>query len=118
LERNSLAICLQALQHLPCKTGVDALENFSKSDAKFLLTTSHNNHTDVNVNIPVGEFYAINLEQAPFNLDRPARRFSEHGDKLGTPDSRFLNMYLIDYLKAQDYKIMREGCAKLRSVPR
>ena len=91
---------------------VDALENFSESDAKFLLTTSHNNSTQNEI-IPVGEFYYINLQLAPYNLDRPARIFNEHGNKLGSPDGRYLNMYLIDYLKAQDYKIMKDGCAHL-----
>jgi len=110
-----LIFCREALQHLPCEVAVDALENFSKSDAKFLLTTSHNNHTE-NIDIPVGEFYSINLQLAPFNLDRPARVFNEHGDKLGSPDQRYLNMYLIDYLKAQDYIVMKKNCAKLPAM--
>lgn len=68
-----LIFCRDALQHLPIADIKKALENFSKSGAKYLLTTTHirypkwKNKRDIRV----GQCRDRNLLLEPFNLSNP-----------------------------------------------
>ncbi len=74
-----LIFCRDALQHLPINDIKKALENFSKSGAKYLLTTTHirypkwKNKRDIRV----GQCRDRNLLLEPFNLEDPIVIFNE-----------------------------------------
>jgi hypothetical protein len=74
-----LIFCRDALQHLPIDDIKKALNNFSKSGAKYLLTTTHirypqwKNKRDIRV----GQCRDRNLLLEPFNLEDPLAIYSE-----------------------------------------
>jgi len=73
LPECDLIFCRDALQHLPIADIKKALRNFSKSGAKYLLTTTHirypkwKNKRDIRV----GQCRDRNLLLEPFNLPNP-----------------------------------------------
>lgn len=58
------------LIHLSNRRATAALDNFRRSGARWLLTTSFTD-CERNVDIETGSFRPINLQLAPFNLPRP-----------------------------------------------
>jgi glycosyltransferase involved in cell wall biosynthesis/SAM-dependent methyltransferase len=71
LPRTDAVFCRDALQHLSLADGLAALQNFHRSDAKWLIASSHQG--EVNRDVPSGGWYPSNLEAAPFWLGKPAR---------------------------------------------
>lgn len=65
-----LIFCRDCLIHLSFKDGLAALENFKRSGAAYLLTTTH---PDVPENTPIrtGDYRPINLALAPYRLPSP-----------------------------------------------
>jgi len=65
-----LMICRDCLFHLSFDDARSVLENFSKSNVKYLLTTTHANHGRqfVNKDISTGDFRLIDLFSQPFSL--------------------------------------------------
>jgi hypothetical protein len=61
------------LFHLPHEMSFQALDNFVRSEIKYLLTSSHFN--DTNKDIPVRGFEYLNLFRPPFNFPEPLHRF-------------------------------------------
>lgn len=70
LPSADLWICRDALFHLSHRHVLDALNNFLKSDLKFLLATS-NVLCPENKDILSGQHRLLNLQLAPFNLPAP-----------------------------------------------
>jgi hypothetical protein len=62
-----LMICRDCLMHLPFKNIWSFMENFANSDIKYLLTTTHNNPANRDIEKP-GGFHLINLRMEPFLL--------------------------------------------------
>ena len=90
-----------ALQHLPYQTIVGALENFARSSATYLVVGSYFT-PGTNTNIGAGDYFSINLLEAPFNLPPPMDAVEEE-----TPDKKNLFVYRIADLKKIDFAAMR-----------
>lgn len=112
-----LTVCgrRDALQHLPCELGVDALQNLAKAGSRYLLLGSYE-HEAQNRRIKVGDYYSINLRLPPFSLsDGVVHAFNEHTATQwgrGEPD-KYLLLFPGDFLRSRDFKAMRAGCRKL-----
>jgi hypothetical protein len=59
-----------ALQHLPCELVVASLQNFARSKPRFLLVGSYNGDSRTNHNIAPGDYFLINLREAPYSLGK------------------------------------------------
>jgi hypothetical protein len=71
LPAADLWICRDCLFHLSNADVVRALENFVRSDVKYLLTSTHAHQGDaVNRDIPTGSFRLIDLFAEPFAFPR------------------------------------------------
>lgn len=72
LPKSDLIMVRDCLVHLPNKDVFKAINNIKSSGSRYLLTTnftwrSHKN----NIDIPVGAWRRVNLEQDPFNFSKP-----------------------------------------------
>ncbi len=67
LPKADLIMCRDCLVHFSFDDVQKALDNFKRSGAKYLLTTSFINHPD-NTEIQTGYWRPINLNKSPFNL--------------------------------------------------
>ncbi len=76
LPMADLVLCRDCLVHLSYKTIGLVLENFKKSGAKYLLTTTFSEVSE-NINIPTGGWRKINLTKAPFHFPIPLYSFNE-----------------------------------------
>lgn len=65
-----LWLCRDCMFHLSEQQVFSALENFVRSDIRWLLTSTHPK-ADLNTDIPTGSFRLLNLEIAPYNLPAP-----------------------------------------------
>lgn len=70
LPKCDLVFVRDCLVHLSFHNIYSSLENIKSSGSKYLLTTTFPNHAE-NVNIPTGQWRAINLELPPFNFPKP-----------------------------------------------
>lgn len=78
-----MLLCRDALQHLPLKAVAAALRNIAAAGPKYALIGSyHTTHTQ-NRNVDPGDYFSINLLDAPFSLPEPVEVFDER-----TPDAR------------------------------
>ncbi|MFC3415157.1 class I SAM-dependent methyltransferase [Algoriphagus hitonicola] len=71
-----LILCRDCLVHFSLEDIHRALDNFKKSGAKYLLTTSFIKHQE-NPNIQTGYWRPINLQAAPFHLPEPILSIDE-----------------------------------------
>lgn len=71
-----LILCRDCLVHFSLKDIYRALDNFKKSGAKYLLTSSFIKHRD-NLDIQTGYWRPINLQAAPFYLPDPILTIDE-----------------------------------------
>lgn len=80
-----LIIFRDGVQHNTVKDGVRALVNLEASEAKYLVTNWHPEtgrgvfvaHNTVNMDVPFGGAYPINVFAHPFNFSRPEFLISE-----------------------------------------
>ena len=72
LPKVDLVMCRDCFIHLPNDMVISALNNFTRSGSKYLLTTTYR-FPRVNREISIGGFRRVNLEIAPFFLPRPIR---------------------------------------------
>ena len=70
-----LLLCRDTLQHLSLQSCYSLLRNLSNTNAKYYLIGSY--VTGQNVDIREGEYFSIDLTQAPFNM-RPSKIFCEN----------------------------------------
>ena len=79
-----LWICRDCWFHLSYENIKQSLENFKKSNIKYILTTSHINTGFSNSNIESGGFRLIDLFSHPFNFPTtPLYRISDWTDEKG-----------------------------------
>lgn len=77
LPKADLILCRDCLVHLNFSDGLVALEQFRKSGAKWLLTTTFTERND-NAELREGDIWRpLNLEKPPYNLPKPERYLNE-----------------------------------------
>eukprot|EP00884_Botryococcus_braunii_P014083 jgi/Botrbrau1/22676/Bobra.0132s0020.1 len=94
-----------ALQHLSMNLVIDALENISKSQAKYLLVGSYVNspgNFDVSMTPGGGDMFPIDLRLPPFKLTKYLHYYNEH-----TPDGKGMLLYEIKTLRKTDWNRVR-----------
>ncbi len=75
LPHAELILCRDCLVHFSFKDVFAALENFKRSGAKYLLTTTFIRHD--NEDIITGGWQPLNLQKPPFNFPQPIRIINE-----------------------------------------
>lgn len=65
-------LCRHLLPHLSFRDALAALDQFRRSGARWLLTTTFSS-PEINEDILTGDFRAINLQRPPFSLPPPVR---------------------------------------------
>ena len=81
LPAADLILCRDCLVHLPYSETWKALENFKRSGATWLLTTTFTGPRE-NHDIALGDWRAINLEQPPYNFPRLVEVINEESDEV------------------------------------
>ena len=76
LPRSDLILCRDCLVHFSYEDALAALQNFKRSKAPYLLTTTFVNFPE-NADIQTGGWRQLNLERAPFNFPSPQRMIDE-----------------------------------------
>jgi hypothetical protein len=93
LPEVDLIFCRDCLQHLSYANVKAALNNFKKSNSKYLLVTSYPK-TWKNHDIYDGSFRSLNLLQPPFSLSKPLLSIKENSKSIGNQIDK--TMYLYD----------------------
>ncbi len=76
LPKVDLIFCRDCFIHLPFELIDKALENFSRSSARYLLTTTYR-HWPINYDTEVGGVRGVDLTASPFNLPQPIEMVQE-----------------------------------------
>eukprot|EP01134_Creolimax_fragrantissima_P002032 CFRG2032T1 len=95
-----IILCRDALQHLPLKSVLRVLKNFSQSDSKYLLVTSYPTENVNNNDIVLGGYNPYELKKPPFSLTEVVHEYDEGKWR------KFLYLYDINYLKTIDFDAM------------
>jgi len=77
LPKVDLIFCRDCLIHFSDDDVFRAINNIKKSRSKYLMTTTHTQHTK-NENIVTGLWRPINLQIAPFNFPEPLKIINEN----------------------------------------
>ncbi len=94
-----LWMCRDLIFHLPTVEIFKLIDNFLRSEVKYLLITSHADIAIINGNIFLGGFRLINLMNKPYFFPEPDERIKDYID--GFPE-RYLLLYKRQAL--QDWK--------------
>ena len=73
-----LVLSRDALQHLPFDIILRTLRNIQKADPKWFFVGSYPEAGQNNTDIPIGEYFNIDLQRPPFSLGTPAEDYPEH----------------------------------------
>jgi SAM-dependent methyltransferase len=99
LPEVDLILCRDCLVHFPFTEIIAALKNFKRSHSKYLLTTTFTGPRP-NVDIPMGEWRTLNLQQAPFNFPPPLRLINEKCTEAnGAYADKCLGLWRLDDLR-------------------
>ena len=90
-----LVLSRDALQHLPLSLIFGTLRNVRSADPRFFLVGSYPEAAAGNADIPIGEYFPIDLARPPFSLGAPEVDFPEH-----TPDGKHLYLYTRAQMRA------------------
>jgi hypothetical protein len=116
LGRFDLALCRDALQHLPLELAVNALEALAAAAPRLVALGSYIEHGGDNEDIATGEYYQINVLKEPFNLD-PARVVDALDEASPRKTERkWLLVFEGAYLQALDFGAMRERAGRMRAA--
>lgn len=100
-----------ALQHLPLITVVEALKSFSTAkNSRYLLVGSYLNG-GTNKKINIGDYFAINLTQPPFNLKNYVEVFKE-GVEFGANEKHLVLYDIPNYLSKIDFNVIMNDALK------
>jgi hypothetical protein len=77
LPKVDLWICRASLYHLPEKDIMLVIDNFLKSDIKYLLTSTHP-ACSANTDISTGQFRGLNLQLPPYSFPAPLRIINDY----------------------------------------
>ena len=81
LPKADLILCRDCLVHLPYADTRKAIDNFRKSGAVWLLTTTFTDRNE-NRDIELGDWRPVNLERAPYNFPSPVDVINEESDEV------------------------------------
>ena len=81
LPKADLILCRDCLVHLPYRETRKAIENFQRSGATWLLTTTFTGPRE-NHDIAIGDWRAISLERPPYNFPKPVDLICEESDEV------------------------------------
>ena len=81
LPAADLILCRDCLVHLPYEEIRRTIENFRRSGATWLLTTTFTGPRD-NHDIVLGDWRALNLERTPFDFPPPVEIINEESDEV------------------------------------
>ena len=81
LPKADLILCRDCLVHLPYAETRRAIDNFRRSGAIWLLTTTFTGDR-TNHDIAIGDWRPINLERAPYGFPRPVEVINEESDEV------------------------------------
>ncbi|KAH7026805.1 hypothetical protein B0J12DRAFT_704909 [Macrophomina phaseolina] len=84
LPRADLILCRDCLVHLRAADAVEAVRNFKRSGATYLLATTFTNTEQNEETFVRGLWRALNLQKPPFNLPEPLELFNENCTEAGT----------------------------------
>jgi len=101
LPEADLILCRDCLVHLTYADTARAIDNFRRSGATWLLTTTFTGPRE-NRDITTGDWRAINLERAPYNFPSPVEVINEESDEvdeeLGAFPDKSLALWRLDSL--------------------
>jgi SAM-dependent methyltransferase len=106
-----LALCRDAMQHLPMAEAVRLLRNLAAARPLYALLGSYSSE-HANTHISVGDYYPINLQSPPFNLPPPLADFDERTPVIGQA-SKHLLLYSGEQLRGIDWDTMLELIKRL-----
>ena len=81
LPKADLILCRDCLVHLPYAETRHAIDNFRKSGATWLLTTTFPGRSE-NHDIEIGDWRPINLEKPPYGFPPPVEVITEESDEI------------------------------------
>jgi hypothetical protein len=93
-----MIFCKDCLQHLSYKNIFRTLENFKRSNSKYLLTTTYP-LTPSNWDIFDGDYRPINLSKKPFNLPVPIEKIYETPSGSGVEKDKYMYLYKLEDIK-------------------
>ena len=111
-----LVLCRDALQHLPLLSVVAVLENIARARPRFLAVGSYLEGPGVNRDVRVGDYFLINLRNAPFNLSGTEDVFDEQtvgATAADRSENKFILLFSGAYLETVDFAAMRARAAPL-----
>jgi len=98
-----LWICRDCWFHLPDEKIFLSIDNFLKSDIKFLLTTTHINTGFNNSDLATVGFKLIDLFSSPYNFPKPLYKITDYyGKKLPREMVLFSKEQLVAWKKSQE----------------
>ena len=108
-----LALCRDALQHLPMEEAVRLLRNLAAARPRHALLASYSGER-ANRRIDVGDYYPINLQAPPFSLPPPLADFDERTPVAGQA-SKHLLLYSGAQLAEVDWDQVLADVSRLRA---
>jgi hypothetical protein len=109
-----LALCRDALQHLPLELAVNALEALAAAAPRLVALGSYLEHAGDNEDIATGEYYQINVLKEPFSLERA--RVVDALDEASPrkTERKWLLLFEGAYLRSLDFDAMRERAREMK----
>jgi SAM-dependent methyltransferase len=95
LPNADLIICRDCLVHLSFWDISQALQQFKRSNAKYLLMTTYP-ATVVNRNTPTGSWRSLNLQLSPFNFPPPLKLLADPSDDTQVNPDKSLGLWKLD----------------------
>ena len=93
LPQADLVLCRHLLIHLSLAQGIAALENFRRTGARYLLTTTNPTLGRNREIVRTGAFRPVNVERPPFTLRPPLEILP---DPQGAGDPTVLGLYRLN----------------------
>lgn len=110
-----LALCRDALQHLPLSLAVSVLENLGATGARLVALGSYLEETAGNAEIPTGEYYKINLLLPPFSLNVSRAVDVLNENSRSKTERKYMLLFTGEYIAGLDYAAMRERVREFKA---
>ncbi|PQP35839.1 hypothetical protein C6A37_00400 [Desulfobacteraceae bacterium SEEP-SAG9] len=102
MPMTDMILCRDCLVHLSFRQGIQVINNFKKSGAKYLLTTTFVNRLS-NHDLGKGFWRTINIERPPFNFPKPINIIDEKCTELnGEYTDKSLGLFLLKDIHIND----------------
>jgi hypothetical protein len=110
-----LALCRDALQHLPLALAVSVLENLGATGARLVALGSYLEETAGNAEIPTGEYYKINLLLPPFSLNASRAVDVLNENSRSKTERKYVLLFTGEYIAGLDFGAMRERVREFKA---